>query len=572
MLHAERLTELALLTVGYWLIDLFVRQNGFWRMLERTRLNRLPHSEYLSLIPTFTLVWFWSWDDVPQYLTIRTLATGLLCLCAWKAVTRDVDPVVGETHAFQRIELAASCFCLFFSPVFLFAGLLTLTRPFRLWEHHATYPMRILQTLAAWVILATVVPTVAPNHFGDISTLCFFLTTMTVSHYIITAFAKMWLGPKWYSWVTDNYMHHLAANAWSWGWARFIPWNRWRIFINAVKRVEKPLQFCALALELGVPVVFLHPNLMIGFCISAALFHLGVFAVSGLLFWEWIATNLLLAWTVALLPATVTETAYGPGSLIAGVLFLIAFPLRHKLWKPMPLGWWDTPLTQRMHWIAEGESGTLYGIYNNFMCPHERLYGKVHACFMTPVAAFTYHLGEVWKHDLRDAIRHAGPNVDALNLVREKYGIRPESAQLRQNHLDYLQTFFARLNAGVAKQVLPGKFRWLKAPGDQVFYWGERPAYDQQEPVVRVHLIYREEYFDGEQLHRLHNETVEVVEIKSEFADARCTSEPTPKQIDDLLLKHGEGRIIDLPKLGGGFKHGDDGQETTTDQMSGSAA
>ena len=58
-----------------------------------------------------------------------------------------------------------------------------------------------------------------------------------------------------------------------------------------------------------------------------------------------------------MLPAEVTAVAFGPLQAAVGLVFLVAFPLRHKLWRPMPLGWWDTPFTQRIHWVAHGPSG-----------------------------------------------------------------------------------------------------------------------------------------------------------------------------------------------------------------------
>jgi hypothetical protein len=207
----------------------------------------------------------------------------------------------------------------------------------------------------------------------------------------------------------------MASSAYSWGRPRFLPWPAWRKAIHALARIEVPLQAAAFILELLSPLAFLNPGSAIGFCLAWAGFHPGVFAVSGLLFWDWILTDLALA----------------------------VFPLRHKLWKPMPLGWYDSPFTQRIHWRVRGLSGKLYGLYNDFMCPHERLYGKVNGCFLAPCPVITYHLGEVWKPELRDAIRAA-------------------------NHAAYLRRFFSALNRGARKHVLPRPLRWLKAPGDQV--------------------------------------------------------------------------------------------------------
>ncbi|MEO1271539.1 MAG: hypothetical protein AAFX99_25885, partial [Myxococcota bacterium] len=389
--------------------------------------------------------------------------------------------------------------------------------------------------------------------------LLWFVVTIQVSHYLITALAKMWLGPRVTSWVTDNTLHHLAASAYSWGWMRWLPWSRWRRVIAAVRMVEIPMQLAAFTVELLAPLALAHGWAAVGMSVVWSSFHVGVFALSGLLFWDWIVTNLAVAAALLWVPEQVWSTAFGGWQLLATLIFMVAFPLRHKLWTPMPLGWWDTPLTQRIHWVVTGGSGQEYALTNAFMCPHERLFGKVNGCFLAPEAVFTYHLGEVWKHDLRDAIREAGPDMERLKRVREKYGILPRSEALVANHVAYLTRFLGLVNRGVVKHALPQGLRWLKAPGGQIFYWNELPRFYGQERVVKVSLWYREEYFDGEELVRLTNTHVLDIDIDDSAADVEPVSAPSPKEMDDFLLDFAVGKLIDLPDFGEGYVKTDDG-------------
>src|SRR5690606_18915013 len=99
-----------------------------------------------------------------------------------------------------------------------------------------------------------------------------------------------------------NRLHHLAASAYSWGWARFVPWPTWRKVINITKRIEKPLQLSAFSIEVLSPLALWHPSAAIAFCLAWAGFHVGVFLLSGLLFWDWILTNVAVAYVVLRLP------------------------------------------------------------------------------------------------------------------------------------------------------------------------------------------------------------------------------------------------------------------------------
>jgi len=550
------IAELALLTLGYWVVDVALRRDGLARLLGAVGLGTDRLRVIAWAVPVVGLALVWRWSHVPQADAVRVVAMGIGVLLAWKATTRDVDVVFGDRLGLERRLLLVATVAVWLSPALLLLTTLLLSRSFGLWQHHATLPMRLLQAVVAFTALT---PLARFGVFADAAGLFYFLVTIQAAHYLITALAKIYLGPYPWSWVLDNRIDHLAAGAWSWGWARFVPWRIWRRVVGALRVVRVPMQAYAFGIELLAPLALLDHRLAIVFCVAWSAFHLGVFATSGLLFWDWIGANLSVAAGLWLLPGVAVEPSFGVAPLLVGLAFMVAFPLRHKLFKPMPLGWWDTPFTQRMHWIAHGASGATYGVYADLMCPHERLYGKVHACFLAPHPVCTYHLGECWKRELRDALREAGPDLDSLDRVRERFGIQPRSEEMAQTHRRYLAAFFDALNRGERKHVLPRWLRWLKAPGGQIFHWGELEAFRGQEPIERVSLRYREEYFDGERLVRLRDELVETVTV-APVPVAERAREPTPKEIDDFLLAYADGRLIDLPKLGDGYVRGDDGK------------
>lgn len=552
--------NLVLMTVGYWVADRWIRADGFVRTLARVGVRRETAVVLASTVPWAVVAMVWRWEAMPGGQSVRVLVAVVTGFLAWKAATKDIDVVIGEAHGLARVLLVGCAVGVWWSPAFAIAGALLLSTPFALWEHHATLPMRVLLATVTFVVLSTVLQGI-PELMANPAILFWFVLTIQVSHYVITALAKGWLGPHWTSWPRDNRLHHIAASAYAWGWLRFIPWPAWRRVVHTAQRFERPMQASVFAVEALAPVALLDPNVAVAMCVVWSLFHIGVFALSGLLFWDWILTNLTVAAAILLLPAAVTLQVFGPWQMLAAMVFMVAFPLRHKLWRPMPLGWWDTPLTQRVHWHAHGESGLVYGLYANFWCPHERLFGKVNACYLAPVPVMTYHLGEVWKHELRDAIRAAGADKRAIDAVRAEFGIEPRSDALSENHVAYIRRLFYELNRGVRKHVLPRSLRWLKAPGGQCFYWGELPAYRRQEPVTKVSLHYREEYYDGDRLVRLEDQPILDIDIDDTCAEVAAVRAPTPKMIDDLLLRHGQGKLIDLPNFGDGhFVDADDGK------------
>jgi len=545
---------LAVLLSCYAVVDAALRRGVYWRLPAGLRV--LFALALLGAAP------FWAWPAQGGAHELRWFALALAGLLSWNAATRDHDPVAPGPSNRLRLGLVVSAAFVWFSPAFLLLTVGLLSGKFHFWQHHAAFPLRVLQALVAWVALASglallpdtaLLPDLSQASFAS---LVLFLSILLVSHYVITALAKGFLGPRPWSWMLENRLHFLAASAYSWGWARAISWPKYRRVVELVRRVERPLQVLVFVLELSAPLALLDQRVTLGFCLAFAGFHVGVCALSGLLFWDWILTDLALFWLVWRLEPQIAGAAFGVVPFLVGCGVLVLFPLRHRLWTPMPLAWFDSPFTQRVHWLVTGASGRSYGLYNDFMCPHERLYGKVHACFVVPHAVLTYHLGQTYKLSLRDELVQAGPSLSKLARVRERYGIQPRSEELTLRHQQYLRAFFSALNCGTRKAVLPQWACWLKAPGEQLFYWGELPPYRRQEPVRSVRLAYREEYFDGRELVRLVDEELLCFDIP-EIASDR-SPEMSPRELDDYLLGLAVGRLIDLPGLGKGMLRADD--------------
>src|SRR5690606_29836164 len=190
LLHAA---DLAALTAGYWAVDRLLRRDGYVRLMTRLGAARPDLQVAVFAVPWLALAPSWRWEAIPQGGVLRIFALFLVAILAWKATTRDIDLVIGERHVLARWLLVGSVPLLWTSPAFLPLAALLLTQPFGLWEHHATFPMRVTQALVAYACLAGALgPTPL---FGDATALLFFVLVIQISHYLITALAKCLLGP-----------------------------------------------------------------------------------------------------------------------------------------------------------------------------------------------------------------------------------------------------------------------------------------------------------------------------------------------------------------------------------------
>ena len=87
-------------------------------------------------------------------------------------------------------------------------------------------------------------------------------------------------------------------------------------------------------------------------------------------------------------------------------------------------------------------------------------------------------------------------------------------------HMLYTSYTFRNFNAGHRKRLFPV---WLKAPGGQLFYWGELPRFRGQDPIDELVIHYREHYFDGWRVVRVTDRVVK------EFGASELHAEDDPE-------------------------------------------
>ncbi|GAA3616384.1 hypothetical protein ACG5V6_05140 [Streptomyces chitinivorans] len=418
---------------------------------------------------------------------IRWLVIFVIALLTWQGATSDYDVTepIGPQRLDKRIFLvlgAASCFW----PPALLAWMGVYCGRLRGWKHHAMMPLRLLKAYLAWVLVAA---PFAPS--GSAPALLLVLGCVSLSHYVKPAWSKARLGPRPWSWVWHNRTHYLMASAYSWGWARFLRPEAVSRALRRVRHLDRPVNVLAMAVEAAGLIAFLDRRLLITVLVATVLFNLAVALASGILFWENIGTNTALAITVGLLPDAEYDTAFGwPAALLVFVVLLLS--AADLLWQPWHLGWWDSPFTARVHWRVETASGARQGLYNGFMCPYEREFGRVLGYFLTSEPVLHDHLGIVWDRQLRDLIVQADGDPDRLRDLKKTYGRVQKDEQRAREHVAFLTTMFDRLNSGAPKGPLPRSLHWLKAPGGQLYRWGDLPPYRGDEPVRRITIRYEE--------------------------------------------------------------------------------
>ncbi len=411
-------------------------------------------------------------------------------LLTWQGATTDYDltePVPAQRRAKLMLLMTAGA-SLFWPPALLL-WLAVYCGKLRGWKHHAMLPVRILKAYLAWFVTAALlnIPSTGPA-------LLLVLGCVSLSHYVKPAWSKARLGTRPWSWAWHNQTHYLAASAYCWGWARFLRPALVTRALKYTRLINRPLSLLTMATEAAGLLAFFDQRLFIGVLTATALFNVAVVLASGIFFWENICTHTALAITALMLPkAHHAEVFSWPVALAA--LVIIVLSVADLLWQPAHLAWWDTPFTARIHWQVETVSGARQGLYNDFLCPYEREFGRVLGYFLTDEPVFHGHLGIVWDRELRDRIVEADGDRAALHALKQSFGTSHRDEAESLAHEAFLSRTFTQLNDGIPKGPLPRRLRRFKAPGGQLYRWGDLPPYRGAEPVRRITIRYQERYY-----------------------------------------------------------------------------
>ena len=448
------------------------------------------------------LTHWWRWDTIDPYNLLRPIILFTSGIVTWRAISMDVELATGTSYPVCRVIIVLAWIGVWFHPGFLILLLHTGITWLRSNYHHQHLAIRtmlmFLACLGALPFLNVVGPMLNADEAIDFTTPVLFLfLCLCGSHYFIPAMKKVSLGPHWYSWMLDNRLHTITISAYLWGWLRFLPEARVIRFVRFLRPFDRLFQISTLTLQVGAVFILFDQWLCFGLIIMFTFFNLTVAALSGIFFWQWIVVNSLLGWAVWNLPPDVAGLLFGVQNGLVVAAILVLLPLRGKVWAPIRLGWWDTPFSCRVHYEVKGKSGIWYGLYNDFMCPNERIFGQVYGAFLVDEKRITWHIGESHKREQFDALNAVGEDLAKLERAKEELGSSHYDSNLEFIHDRYITAFFQNFNAGHRKRLFPV---WLKAPGGQLFYWGELPRFYGQEPIDELVIHYREHYFDGQRI------------------------------------------------------------------------
>lgn len=159
-----------------------------------------------------------------------------------------------------------------------------------------------------------------------------------LANYFWSGVAKLYLGPAPWSWIVENKTHALIPFALAKG---TLPFGQWPAMVQTVydfiETFILPINIWIVLAQLFAIFAVVRRSWFIAAAISFDILHVGIMALSGILFWPWIWNNLTLIvaarktyWSVNL-----------PSKLVCVFTILLCWP-KLGLNPAAALAWWDT--------------------------------------------------------------------------------------------------------------------------------------------------------------------------------------------------------------------------------------
>jgi len=233
-----------------------------------------------------------SWDVLEHGQLIRPFVTLTAAVLAWRFSTYNYNFYFNQGHLLDRLLLIGLVPLIWWRPVFVFPFLLLLCAviwqfaiPLGQYSWAQQYmPIRLLTLFGATLLLTAITGRRLGNHY------VFLACCLVMAHYWVPGVGKLAI-----DWTSQGHVYNLLPSTYANGWLGFLEPERISAIARAIARLDSLILFFTLLFQLGAIIALWRRQLLIALLCIYPLFHLAIFSLSGIFFWQWIIVEAALA-------------------------------------------------------------------------------------------------------------------------------------------------------------------------------------------------------------------------------------------------------------------------------------
>jgi len=441
------------------------------------------------------------WTQFENGRSLRLTIFFIALILAWAFATYDYNHFYNQAHYFDRFLLLLFAAFILLHPIFVpffvfFALIIARQFEFPLGSYSWTDKQVLFDILILFSTLLYVkLLDERVDRYFILLALCLF-----TANYITSALRKLTL-----NWLVHNDLANLIVASFANGWFPSLPEKTVLQMAQLIHKLSPVLLFLTLIIEFSPIFTFFHHRLAIFILFGTMGLHTIIFLSSGIFFWKWMALALIfIVYLSRLEGEQITAVFNKKHATLSLILFLLA-PI---FFRPVYLGWYDTPLNNFYRLEAIGESGTVYEIGRNFMSPYDPIFAQNRFWYLnnTPLVVGTYGATNIL------LIANHLEQIDslaALLALEDEYGQNYYDVAQGKQFEEFIKSYFAHLNENGRKTI---PLNYLAAP-QHIWSFARENSYQMQEPIKTIQVRLVKTLYHRDQIQTLSDEMIRQIEI-----------------------------------------------------------
>ncbi len=245
------------------------------------------------------------------------------------------------------------------------------------------------------------------------------------------------------NWAEENNLYNMLAASTDAGWLHFLSSDTLKTLGEFVRENHKLLQYGGLVVEVLFPLLLLWHRKIAAFClVGFAFFHLLVYTLSGIFFWQWMVMELIVL-LVILYDKKYAQKLFTKSNLAIYYLLLLINPFLIKI---TDLAWLDCGFINSYTFYLINDEGKAKRLDSSFFSPYDVGFAKNRFYFARNEKHLTGTLGQCLDENVLKMVGNWHSKSDTSNLVnlenyRTKKGLQSYNEDKAERFRYFLKTF-----------------------------------------------------------------------------------------------------------------------------------
>ncbi|WP_400077192.1 hypothetical protein [Winogradskyella sp. R77965] len=448
---------------------------------------------------------FIKWKDISGGTELRWVIGVCIIALSWIHISFPFNYFLNESILIERFLVLTLTLLTIWRPFFLilylfFPIIFHFGEPLMVNNWSVTeLPIRILTLFGAQLIYWLLFH----KHKWNINAFLFIFICVIAGNYFPAGISKLKMG-----WLSNDNLYLLLSNMYADGWLNILSEDVLSEVTQFLSKYNLLLKIGCLVFEFGCILILTKKTWSIRFFLLGFLtFHALVFAMTGILFWPWIAFEIVLLNILRRKSTFKSEiNKFGVWHILLSVMLIFT----STIWlKPSVYAWHDSPVNYSYYFKVQDVTGQTFNLPVQYFWPkhyQQAWTNGFHFIHDKPTLNIVWGVSFNEEEVNKLMTFKNAEDVIAYEMANGKSLYQPElAAEFKRYMIDFIKDKDYKLT-------LNPWFRVFSAPPQRLVF-SEENLYDGKYDIVKIHIYQRLSSFNGTDYKELRKQKVMTIDI-----------------------------------------------------------